>query len=90
MVYTVRAVTAGRFTIPPAEAEAMYEPRLSGLGSRHGARSTIHGTLDGQGRKEGSGGGAASEAPSATTQPTQPVHGGEVRRHGTLILTLVR
>ena len=28
VVYAVRAVTAGRFTIPPAEAEAMYDPRI--------------------------------------------------------------
>ncbi|MEM7244259.1 MAG: MG2 domain-containing protein [Acidobacteriota bacterium] len=26
VVYTVRAVTAGRFTIPPVEVEAMYDP----------------------------------------------------------------
>jgi alpha-2-macroglobulin len=28
IVYTVRAVTSGRFTIPPVEAEAMYDPSL--------------------------------------------------------------
>jgi alpha-2-macroglobulin len=28
VVYAVRAVTAGRFTVPPVEAEAMYDPRL--------------------------------------------------------------
>ncbi|RMH16870.1 MAG: hypothetical protein D6696_17250, partial [Acidobacteria bacterium] len=28
VVYAVRAVTAGRFTIPAASAEAMYDPRL--------------------------------------------------------------
>lgn len=28
IVYAVRAVTAGRFTIPTAEAEAMYDPRI--------------------------------------------------------------
>jgi len=28
VVYAVRAVTAGRFTIPPVEAEAMYDPRI--------------------------------------------------------------
>ena len=28
VVYAVRAVTAGRFTLPPVEAEAMYEPRI--------------------------------------------------------------
>ncbi|ATB46774.1 alpha-2-macroglobulin family protein [Corallococcus macrosporus] len=28
VVYTVRAVTAGAFTLPSAEAEAMYDPRL--------------------------------------------------------------
>ncbi len=28
VVYAVRATTAGRFTIPPAEAEAMYDPRI--------------------------------------------------------------
>jgi hypothetical protein len=28
VVYAVRAVTAGHFTLPPVEAEAMYEPRL--------------------------------------------------------------
>jgi uncharacterized protein YfaS (alpha-2-macroglobulin family) len=28
VVYTVRAVTAGRFTVPPVEAEAMYDPRV--------------------------------------------------------------
>jgi uncharacterized protein YfaS (alpha-2-macroglobulin family) len=28
LVYTVRAVTSGTFTIPPAEAEAMYDPTL--------------------------------------------------------------
>lgn len=27
VVYAVRAVTAGRFTLPPVEAEAMYDPR---------------------------------------------------------------
>jgi alpha-2-macroglobulin len=27
-VYTVRAVTAGTFTQPPVEAEAMYDPRV--------------------------------------------------------------
>jgi uncharacterized protein YfaS (alpha-2-macroglobulin family) len=27
VVYAVRAVTAGTFTLPPAEAEAMYDPR---------------------------------------------------------------
>jgi uncharacterized protein YfaS (alpha-2-macroglobulin family) len=26
--YTVRAVTSGKFTIPPVEAEAMYDPTL--------------------------------------------------------------
>ena len=28
IIYTVRAVTSGKFTIPPAEAEAMYDPTL--------------------------------------------------------------
>ena len=28
VVYAVRAVTAGRFTLPPVEAEAMYDPRI--------------------------------------------------------------
>lgn len=28
VVYAVRAVTAGQFTLPPVEAEAMYDPRL--------------------------------------------------------------
>ncbi len=28
LVYTVRAVTSGKFTIPPVEAEAMYDPTL--------------------------------------------------------------
>ena len=28
VVYAARAVTAGRFTIPPVEAEAMYDPRI--------------------------------------------------------------
>jgi hypothetical protein len=28
VVYAVRAVTAGRFTLPPVEAEAMYDPRV--------------------------------------------------------------
>jgi uncharacterized protein YfaS (alpha-2-macroglobulin family) len=28
VVYAVRAVTAGEFTIPPVEAEAMYDPRI--------------------------------------------------------------
>ncbi|HEU0032537.1 MAG TPA: MG2 domain-containing protein [Kofleriaceae bacterium] len=28
VVYTVRAVTSGKFTIPPVEAEAMYDPTL--------------------------------------------------------------
>lgn len=28
IVYAVRAVTAGSFTVPPAEAEAMYDPRI--------------------------------------------------------------
>ncbi len=28
LVYTVRAVTAGTFTLPPIEAEAMYDPTL--------------------------------------------------------------
>lgn len=28
VVYTLRAVTAGKFTIPPVEAEAMYDPRV--------------------------------------------------------------
>ena len=28
IVYTVRAVTSGRFTAPPIEAEAMYDPTL--------------------------------------------------------------
>jgi uncharacterized protein YfaS (alpha-2-macroglobulin family) len=28
IVYAVRAVTAGKFTLPPVEAEAMYDPRL--------------------------------------------------------------
>jgi hypothetical protein len=28
VVYAVRAVTAGHFTLPPVEAEAMYEPRI--------------------------------------------------------------
>jgi uncharacterized protein YfaS (alpha-2-macroglobulin family) len=28
VVYTVRAVTTGKFTIPPVEAEAMYDPTL--------------------------------------------------------------
>ncbi|MGE0867353.1 MAG: alpha-2-macroglobulin [Kofleriaceae bacterium] len=28
LVYTVRAVTSGTFTIPPVEAEAMYDPTL--------------------------------------------------------------
>lgn len=28
VVYAVRAVTAGRFTVPPVEAEAMYDPRV--------------------------------------------------------------
>ena len=27
-VYAVRAVTAGSFTVPPVEAEAMYDPRF--------------------------------------------------------------
>jgi uncharacterized protein YfaS (alpha-2-macroglobulin family) len=28
IIYTVRAVTSGKFTIPPAEVEAMYDPTL--------------------------------------------------------------
>jgi hypothetical protein len=28
VVYAVRAVTSGRFTLPPVEAEAMYDPRI--------------------------------------------------------------
>jgi alpha-2-macroglobulin len=28
IVYTVRAVTSGKFTVPPVEAEAMYDPTL--------------------------------------------------------------
>jgi uncharacterized protein YfaS (alpha-2-macroglobulin family) len=28
VVYAVRAVTAGKFTLPPVEAEAMYDPRI--------------------------------------------------------------
>jgi len=28
VVYALRAVTAGKFTIPPVEAEAMYDPRV--------------------------------------------------------------
>ena len=28
LIYTVRVVTSGRFTIPPVEAEAMYDPTL--------------------------------------------------------------
>ena len=28
VVYAVRATTAGRFTVPPSEAEAMYDPRI--------------------------------------------------------------
>jgi alpha-2-macroglobulin len=28
IIYTVRAVTSGKFTVPPAEAEAMYDPTL--------------------------------------------------------------
>ncbi|MDB4952487.1 MAG: hypothetical protein JWO36_56 [Myxococcales bacterium] len=28
LVYTVRAVTSGKFTVPPVEAEAMYDPTL--------------------------------------------------------------
>ncbi len=28
VVYVARAVTAGRFTVPPVEAEAMYDPRI--------------------------------------------------------------
>ncbi len=35
VVYAVRAVTAGTFTVPPVEAEAMYDPRIwarEGLG----------------------------------------------------------
>ncbi|MEM7588479.1 MAG: hypothetical protein AAF560_34140, partial [Acidobacteriota bacterium] len=28
VVYAARAVTAGRFTVPPVEAEAMYDPRI--------------------------------------------------------------
>jgi uncharacterized protein YfaS (alpha-2-macroglobulin family) len=28
IVYSARAVTAGRFSLPPVEVEAMYNPRL--------------------------------------------------------------
>jgi hypothetical protein len=28
VVYAVRAVTSGKFTLPPVEAEAMYDPRI--------------------------------------------------------------
>ncbi|HEY0483972.1 MAG TPA: MG2 domain-containing protein [Kofleriaceae bacterium] len=28
IIYTVRAVTSGKFTVPPAEVEAMYDPTL--------------------------------------------------------------
>ncbi len=28
VVYAVRAVTAGQFTVPPVEAEAMYDPEI--------------------------------------------------------------
>jgi uncharacterized protein YfaS (alpha-2-macroglobulin family) len=28
VIYTVRVVTSGKFTIPPVEAEAMYDPTL--------------------------------------------------------------
>jgi len=28
IIYTVRAVTSGKFTLPPVEAEAMYDPTL--------------------------------------------------------------
>jgi uncharacterized protein YfaS (alpha-2-macroglobulin family) len=28
IVYTIRVVTSGKFTIPPVEAEAMYDPTL--------------------------------------------------------------
>jgi hypothetical protein len=33
VVYAVRAVTSGTFTLPPVEAEAMYEPRIWARGA---------------------------------------------------------
>ncbi|MDC0714676.1 MG2 domain-containing protein [Stigmatella sp. ncwal1] len=33
VVYAVRAVTSGKFTLPPVEAEAMYDPRIWARGA---------------------------------------------------------
>ncbi|MCB9655853.1 MAG: hypothetical protein H6729_17135 [Deltaproteobacteria bacterium] len=41
LVYAVRAVTAGVFTVPPVEIEAMYDP--SRWARARGGRATIHG-----------------------------------------------
>ena len=41
VVYAVRAVTAGTFTIPPVEVEAMYDPERWGRSA--GREVTIHG-----------------------------------------------
>lgn len=44
IVYAVRAVTAGRFTVPPVEAEAMYDPRI--WAREEGRKITILGPWD--------------------------------------------
>ena len=45
VVYAVRAVTAGTFALPTAEAEAMYDPR--NWSRVHGGSVTISGPWDG-------------------------------------------
>lgn len=45
IVYALRAVTAGTFTIPPVEAEAMYDPRI--WARQAGGRAKIEGPWEG-------------------------------------------
>lgn len=45
VIYAIRAVTAGRFTIPPVSAEAMYDPRI--WARTDGQQVTIEGGWEG-------------------------------------------
>jgi hypothetical protein len=73
VVYAVRAVTAGSFQLPSAEAEAMYDPR-------HWAR-VPGGTVEVSGPWDAAGketeGGEGTEATAAGEAPGGSAGGGE-------------
>src|SRR5207302_54452 len=53
VIYVLRAVTGGSYSVPPAEAEAMYEPRI--WARQLGTRVTVSGPVSRDGAVDAAG-----------------------------------